>query len=110
MARLVAIIREGLGWRIPAAGGELLLQLGQPGEVTRHRLAALRGEPEPCARPGQRPGEPTVTRRRNPSVLPAAWSRATPKACPVCADEQQYVPARRSRAGNDTRAAITTCW
>src|SRR3984893_7968927 len=33
------------------AGGERLLELGQPGQVTLQRLAAFGGEPEPRARP-----------------------------------------------------------
>jgi hypothetical protein len=49
---LVAITREGLRLRrIPGAGGDRLLQLGQPGQMALHRLAAFRGEPEPRARP-----------------------------------------------------------
>jgi hypothetical protein len=51
-ARLVAITSEGPGLlRIPGAGGDRLLQLGQPGQMTLHRVAAFRGEPEPRARP-----------------------------------------------------------
>src|ERR1700722_8031571 len=42
-ARLVAIAREGPGpLHIPGAGGDRLSQLGQPGQMILHRLAAFR--------------------------------------------------------------------
>ena len=51
-ARLVAVTRQGPRLaRIAGAGGDRLLQLGEPGQMTLQRLAAFCGEPEPRVRP-----------------------------------------------------------